>query len=78
MSVQTTLFNDTAYENHQSIYIKWQQVKVEWGVSGREGEREREEQIKGVREGACRREPNMAWVGNDHWKGHLRIWGLAG
>ncbi len=36
---QTTLFNDAAYENHQSIYMKWQQVKVEWGISV---ERERE------------------------------------
>jgi hypothetical protein len=53
MFVQTTLFNDAAaYENHWSIYIKWQQVKIEWGVSGREGEREREERIKGVREGS--------------------------
>jgi hypothetical protein len=32
--------------------MKWQQVKIEWGVSRREGEREREEQIKGMREGA--------------------------
>jgi hypothetical protein len=32
--------------------MKWQKVKVEWGVSGRVGEREREEWIKGVREGA--------------------------
>ncbi len=52
MSVQTTLFNDVASENWQSIYMKFQQVKVEQGVSGRIGEREREEQIKGVREGA--------------------------
>jgi hypothetical protein len=48
-------------------------VKVEWGVSGREGEREREEQIKGVREGACRGEPNMAWVGNSRLKGHENL-----
>ncbi len=33
--------------------MKWQQVTVEWGLSGREGERETErEQIKGVRDGA--------------------------
>jgi hypothetical protein len=30
--------------------MKWRRVKMEWGVSGREGEREREEQIKPVRE----------------------------
>jgi hypothetical protein len=29
--------------------MKWQQVKAEWAISRREGERE---QIKGVREGA--------------------------
>ncbi len=34
---------------------KWQQVKIEWGVSRREGEGEREDQIKGVREGAKER-----------------------
>jgi hypothetical protein len=51
--VQITLFNDAAYENQQSIYIKWQQVKVGWGISRSEGERETErEQIRGVREGA--------------------------
>ncbi len=42
MFVQTTLFNDAAYENHQIIYMKWQQVKVGWGISGGEGERETE------------------------------------
>ncbi len=31
---------------------KWGQVKTEWGVSGREGEIEREKQIKGVRDRA--------------------------
>jgi hypothetical protein len=40
--VQTIFFNDAACENHQSIYIKLQQVKVEWGISGGEGERETE------------------------------------
>jgi hypothetical protein len=34
--------------------MKWQQVKTEWGVSRREGERQRE-RIKGVREGAQER-----------------------
>ncbi len=52
MFVQTTLFNDASFDNHRSIYMKWQQVKIEWGVSGREGEGEREERIKGVREGS--------------------------
>jgi hypothetical protein len=33
-------------------------VKVEWGVSRREGERECEEQIKGVRKGAEERTKN--------------------
>ncbi len=50
--VKTTLFNDAACENRRSIYMKWQQVKIEWGVSWGEGKGEREEQIKGVREGA--------------------------
>jgi hypothetical protein len=36
------LFNDTDHPN--------QFKKTEWGVSGSEGEREREEQIKGVRD----------------------------
>jgi hypothetical protein len=31
--------------------MKWQQVQVEWGVSRREGEREREEENKGVGKG---------------------------
>ncbi len=52
MFIQITLFNDAAYENHQSIYMKWQQVNVEWGVSRREEEREREEENKGVGKGA--------------------------
>jgi hypothetical protein len=48
MFIQITLLNNAACENHQPIYMKWQQVKIEWGISGREGERDREEQIKGV------------------------------
>jgi hypothetical protein len=36
-------------EYHQRIYMKWQQVKVEWGIRGGEGEKER---ITGAREGA--------------------------
>jgi hypothetical protein len=35
-----------------SLYIKWRQVGTERGVSRREGESEREKQIKGVRDGA--------------------------
>jgi hypothetical protein len=36
---------------------------MEWGVSRREGEREREKRVKGVRDGAeHRRESEMAWV----------------
>jgi hypothetical protein len=31
-----------------SFYIKRRQVKMEWGVSKREGERDREKWIKGV------------------------------
>ncbi len=42
MFVQTTLFCDATYKKHRSIYMKWQQVKMERGVSGREGEKERE------------------------------------
>jgi hypothetical protein len=45
--------------NHPSIYVKLQQVKPEWGVSG-EGERkkEREQRINGVRDGALDRNGN--------------------
>ncbi len=42
MFIQSSLFNDDTYRI-VSVYIKWQQVKTEWGVSGeREGEGERE------------------------------------
>jgi hypothetical protein len=51
MFIQITLFNDIDCENHQTIYIKWQQVKVEWGICRRGGERQREP-IKGVRDRA--------------------------
>jgi hypothetical protein len=47
---------------NQYPYIKRRQVKTEWGVSRREGEREREKQIKGGRETELRRESKMAWV----------------
>ncbi len=33
-----------------SFHIKQRQVKTEWGIGKREGEREREKWIKGVRE----------------------------
>jgi hypothetical protein len=43
-----TLFNDTAFENQQTIYMKWEQVKVERGISrrGRERERDRKSRLK--------------------------------
>jgi hypothetical protein len=43
------LFNDAYHPRSISFYIKWRHVKTEWGVSGREGERERKKWIKGVR-----------------------------
>jgi hypothetical protein len=48
MFVEMCLFNDTKCPNQ---FITWRQVKTEWGVSRRDGEREREEQIRRVREG---------------------------
>jgi hypothetical protein len=38
MLVQSSLFKDTVLQNHQSIYVKLQLVKTEWGASGREKE----------------------------------------
>jgi hypothetical protein len=35
-----------------TFYIRRRQVNTEWGVNGREGEREKEKRIKGVRDGA--------------------------
>ncbi len=52
MFVQMHLFNDADYTNQFLFYIKWKQVETERGVSGGEGEREREKQIKGVRDRA--------------------------
>jgi hypothetical protein len=43
--VQISLFNDADHAKSSSFYIKRRQVKREWGVSRREGEREREKQI---------------------------------
>jgi hypothetical protein len=43
--VQISLLNDADHTKSKSFYIKWRQVKTEWGVSGREGEREREKRI---------------------------------
>jgi hypothetical protein len=37
------------------LYIKWRQAKTNWGVSGRGRERDREEQINGVRDVALER-----------------------
>jgi hypothetical protein len=50
--IQISLFNETDHTKSISFYIKWRQVKTDWGVSGREGEREREKQIKEVRDRA--------------------------
>jgi len=50
--VLISLFNDTDYTKSVSFYIKQRQVKTEWGVIGREEEREREKHIKGVRDRA--------------------------
>jgi hypothetical protein len=36
------LFNDAYHPRSISFHIKWRHVKTEWGVSGREGEREKE------------------------------------
>jgi hypothetical protein len=44
--VQITLFNDAVYENQQSIYIKWQQAKIEWGISRSQEERDRESRLE--------------------------------
>jgi hypothetical protein len=67
MFVQITLFNDTACENQQTIYMKLSQVKVEWGINRRGREKDRESGLK-EREMECRRGPEMAWVENGHWK----------
>jgi hypothetical protein len=34
------------------FYIQWRQVIMEWIVSGREGERDRGEEIRGLRDRA--------------------------
>jgi hypothetical protein len=35
--VQSSLFNDAVHKINQTIYMKLQQVKIEWGVSGEGG-----------------------------------------
>ncbi len=50
--VHNSLFNDHDLAESSFFYIKQRQVKTEWGVSRREGEREREKQIKGERDGS--------------------------
>jgi hypothetical protein len=50
--VQISLFNDADHTKSISFNIKWRQVKTDWGVRGREGEREREKQIKEKRDRA--------------------------
>ncbi len=62
MFVQSSLFNVNSTQNHWSIYIKWQQVKTEWGVSRVKRVREREQPINRVRCGALDRNRNgMGW-----------------
>ncbi len=61
MFVQINLFNDADHTKSVSFYIKLRQVKTEWGVSGREGESERDKQIKGAGD-VPRRESKMAWI----------------
>jgi hypothetical protein len=39
-----SLFNDADNTNPISFCIKWRQVKTEWGVNEKEGEREREKE----------------------------------
>ncbi len=50
--VQIGLFNEAQRTKKISFYIKQRQEKTECGVSGREGEREREKRIKRVRDAA--------------------------
>jgi hypothetical protein len=50
--VEMHSFNDAGSSNQSYFYIKQRRVKTEWGVGKSEGEREREEQIKGVGDGA--------------------------
>jgi hypothetical protein len=59
---QSSLFNDNAFKNSRSIYIKWQQMKTEWGVSRLE--REKESRGSMECETAHWTEIEMVWVGN--------------
>jgi hypothetical protein len=45
---EISLFNSANGSNCFLFYVKWRQIKTEWGISGREGEREREKRIKRV------------------------------
>ncbi len=47
-----------------------------WGISGREGERDWDSRLKEW-ETEHKRGSEMAWVGNYHWGGHMRIWKLT-
>jgi hypothetical protein len=40
MFVQISLFNDADHTKSKFFYIKWRQVKIEWGISRKEGGRE--------------------------------------
>ncbi len=71
--LQISLCNDTAYANKFPIYIKWGQVKIEWGVSGGARKRDREKQINGVRDGVLERFGNSVGWEMNVGKGHMSI-----
>jgi hypothetical protein len=52
--------------------MKWKQVKVEWGLSGKEGERDRGDPIKGVRDRTWGENQKChgleMTIGNDTWE----------
>jgi hypothetical protein len=50
--VQISLFNDADHAKSSTFYIKQRQVKIEWGVSRREGEKERGKLITEERDSA--------------------------
>ncbi len=57
---QSVYYNETVSSEYWNICLNLQQVKTEWGVRerGRERERERGQQINGVRDGALDRNGN--------------------
>ncbi len=58
--VQIRIFNDTDHAQSSPFYIKRRQIKTEWGLSRREGERERSGLWE--REAEIKGESKMAWV----------------